>query len=99
MLKDRKYYSSDEEYNNALDNEYIRFIKKLERSLKYDLCISNLLCKLKKIRNYILGETLEPTTEADVPVVQEEGYLVESSTYINIMIRGYGEDRFIKRNE
>ena len=95
MLKPRNYYSSDEEYRNELDNEYIRFIKKLQKSLKYGLCTSNLICKLKKIRNYILGETLEYSIEGEDIQVNTDQYLVESSTYIDIVT---SDGKFIKRN-
>ena len=95
MLKNKKYYSSDEEYKKALDNEYIRLIKKLSKSLKFDLCMSNLICKLKKIRNYILGETLEYSIEGDDIIQNTDQYLVESSTYINIVT---SDGKFIKKN-
>ena len=78
MLKDPKYYKSDEDYKKALDNEYVSFVTKMQKSLKYDLCISNIICKLKDI------------------IVNRDKYLVESSTYINIVT---SDGFFIKANE
>ena len=96
MLKDPKYYRSDEDYKKALDNEYVTFVTKMQKSLKYDLCISNIICKLKDIRNKILGITLERSTESGDIIVNRDKYLVESSTYINIVT---SDGFFIKANE